>query len=55
VTRWRIYGLVLMLCATLGIELSSTPPVSATIPQRLDVDPEAGIMNLEAWLQGGAW
>ena len=45
--RWRISGLVLVGFTTLSLALSSTPPVSATTTHRDDVDPSAGIMNLD--------
>ena len=45
--RWRISGLVLVGFITLGLALSSTPPVSASTTHRDDVDPSAGIMNLD--------
>jgi phospholipase C len=45
--RWRISGLLLAGITTLSLALSTTPPVSATTPHRDDMDPSAGIMNLD--------
>lgn len=45
--RWRISGLLLAGITTLSLALSTTPPVSATTTHRDDMDPSAGIMNLD--------
>jgi phospholipase C len=47
VRRPRVGGFLLAGCALLGIALSSTLPVAASPRERRDIDPKAGIENLD--------
>ncbi len=44
---WRLLGILLVAFITIGVTMSPTLPVSASITTRTDIDPDAGIMNLD--------
>jgi phospholipase C len=44
---WRLFGMLLVPFITIGVTMSPALPVSASITTQTDIDPDAGIMNLD--------